>query len=125
VEALFENPLLLYIPLFAAFVYFALYRPQKKQQQDKQTLMESMKKGDRVVTAGGIYGIIRGLKDDRVTLEIASEVFVSFTKSSIVTILSKEAKAAAAAPEPEVLMDEDSVDYDSDDDYVIEQDTED
>jgi len=121
VDALLQNPLMLYIPLLAAFMYFMVYRPQKKQQQEKQALMEGMKKGDRVVTVGGMYGIVRGIKDTRVTLEIASEVFVSFDKSAVTSVLRSDAKAANM-PDEEVNLKEDP---DGDDeDYVIEQDSE-
>ena len=107
---------ILWIVGIGALMYFMMIRPQRKQQKAKNEMMSSLKKGDRVVTVGGIYGIIRGIKDERVTLEVASEVYVQFTKNAIGSVLrSNEAKASA--PEPETVSDS------SDDaDYVIEQD---
>jgi preprotein translocase subunit YajC len=56
---------------FIAIVYFMLIRPQRKQQRDHQALVEGLKKGDEVVTMGGIVGTIVYLSDDRVTIKSA------------------------------------------------------
>lgn len=111
---------LIWIVVMVAMMYFLILRPQKKQQKERTTMMDSLKKGDRVVTIGGIHGIVRGIKEDRITLEIASEVYVHFAKSAIGSILRSEAKASKA-PEPEVLPEEDMADAD----YVIDQDQDD
>jgi preprotein translocase subunit YajC len=103
-----------------ALMYFMMIRPQQKQRKQKEAMMSSLKKGDRVMTVGGIYGIVRAIKDDKVTLEIASEVFVQFSRSSIGNILrSSESKSSS---DPKTIMDDDD---DADDaDYTIEQDQE-
>ncbi len=111
---------LIWIVVMVAMMYFLILRPQKKQQKERATMMDSLKKGDRVVTIGGIHGIVRGIKEDRITLEIASEVYVHFAKSAIGSILRSETKASKT-PEPEVLPDEDMADAD----YVIDQDQDD
>lgn len=111
---------LIWIVVMVAMMYFLILRPQKKQQKERATMMDSLKKGDRVVTIGGIHGIVRGIKEDRITLEIASEVYVHFAKSAIGSILRSETKASKA-PEPEVLSEEDMADAD----YVIDQDQDD
>ncbi|MEL7623556.1 MAG: preprotein translocase subunit YajC [Clostridiales bacterium] len=111
---------LIWIVVMVAMMYFLILRPQKKQQKERTTMMDSLKKGDRVVTIGGIHGIVRGIKEDRITLEIASEVYVHFAKSAIGSILRSETKASKA-PEPEVLSEEDMADAD----YVIDQDQDD
>ncbi len=110
---------LIWIVVMVAMMYFLILRPQKKQQKERTTMMDSLKKGDRVVTIGGIHGIVRGIKEDRITLEIASEVYVHFSKSAIGSILRSESKASKL-PEPEVLSDEGEDMADAD--YVIEQD---
>ena len=116
---------IIWIVLLVGMMWFMVFRPQRKQQKEKKAMMDAMKKGDRVITVGGIYGIVRNIKDNRVTLEIASEIFVQFAKSAIANVIRPdEAKAdAAAKPEAEDEGDED-VDGadDADAGYAIEQD---
>jgi preprotein translocase subunit YajC len=108
---------IIWIVGIGALMYFMMIRPQRKQQKAKNEMMSNLKKGDRVVTVGGAYGIVRALKEDRVTLEVASEVYVQFTRNAIGSVLrSNEAKADA--PEPATL----AAAEDDDADYVIEQD---
>lgn len=54
---------------FIAIFYFLFIRPQRKQQQQHQTMVEALEKGDEVVTAGGIIGTVVHLKDDRITIK--------------------------------------------------------
>jgi len=72
-------PLLL---LFAIF-YFILIRPQQKRAKEHRIMLENLKRGDRVVTAGGLYGTITNLEGNVVTLEIADKVRVKVSKNSI------------------------------------------
>lgn len=86
-----------FIPLILMFAifYFLLIRPQqKKAKQHKQTLA-SLKKGDRVVSAGGLYGTITGLTDDAVTVEIAPKVRVKISRASISGVMSSNVPASA------------------------------
>ncbi|MDY3983828.1 MAG: preprotein translocase subunit YajC [Veillonellaceae bacterium] len=80
-------PILLMIVIF----YFLLYRPQKKQQKERNTLLNSLKKGQRIITIGGIYGVINELKDDVVTLEIAEHTEIRVSRTSIAQILNRKA----------------------------------
>ena len=80
-------PILLMIVIF----YFLLYRPQKKQQKERNALLNSLKKGQRVITIGGIYGVINELKDDVVTLEIAEHTEIRVSRTSIAQILNRKA----------------------------------
>jgi preprotein translocase subunit YajC len=79
-------------PIVLIFVifYFLLIRPQQKKQKDHQKMLESVKKGDRVVTSGGVYGVVVGVKDNVVVLKIAENVKVEFAKSAITHILARE-----------------------------------
>ncbi len=70
------------ILLFAVF-YFLLIRPQQKRARTHKQFIESLKKGDRVVTSGGMYGTITGITDDSVTIEIAEKVRIKVLKSAI------------------------------------------
>ena len=70
------------IIIFAIF-YFILIRPQQQKQKKHKLMLDSMQKGDKVITIGGIYGIIRDIKGDILTLEIAKDVIINTTRNSI------------------------------------------
>jgi len=74
-----------FIPLILIFVifYFLLIRPQQKKAKDHQNLLASLKKGDSIVTNGGLHGEITGLTDTVVTLEIADNVRVKVSRQHI------------------------------------------
>ena len=59
------------VAIFAIF-YFLLIRPQQRQQREQQAMLKSVAKGDKVVTSGGLHGVVTGTTDDVLTLEIAS-----------------------------------------------------
>lgn len=71
--------------MFAIF-YFLLIRPQQKKAKEHKALLESMKKGDNVITAGGVHGKVAAVENDLVTLEIANNVNIKITKSYIAAI---------------------------------------
>ena len=71
--------------MFAIF-YFLLIRPQQKKAKEHKALLESMKKGDNVITAGGVHGKVSAVENDLVTLEIANNVNIKITKSYIASI---------------------------------------
>lgn len=71
--------------MFAIF-YFLLIRPQQKKAKEHKALLDSMKKGDNVITAGGVHGKVSAVENDIVTLEVANNVNVKITKSYIATI---------------------------------------
>lgn len=66
------NPLVSFAPLILVFVifYFLLIRPQQKRQQELQKMVEGLKKGDKVVTAGGLIGTITSVQSDYVVLKV-------------------------------------------------------
>lgn len=75
-----------FVPLILIFVvfYFLLIRPQQKKAKEHQKYLANLKKGDDVVTQGGIYGTITGLTDSVVTLEIADKVRVKVSRQHII-----------------------------------------
>jgi len=79
-------------PIILIFVifYFLLIRPQQKRQKEHQKMLESLRKGDRVVTSGGIYGTVVGVKENVVVLKIAENVKVEFAKSAVSHIISRD-----------------------------------
>src|SRR5947208_624932 len=83
-------PLLLILPL----AYFLLIRPMKRQEQERKALIAGMKKNDKVITSGGLIGIVAAIKDkeDEVTLKVdeSSNVRLRVLKSSIVRIVHPE-----------------------------------
>jgi preprotein translocase subunit YajC len=71
------------IALMALVFYFLLYRPQKKQQQQRTEMLNGLKKGDRVIAAGGIYGTITALDAKKVTLKVAEKIEIDFLRGSV------------------------------------------
>jgi len=84
----YEGIIMLVI-MFAIF-YFLLIRPQSKRAKAHRELIENLKLGDAVVTAGGIHGKVAGLQDKVVTVEIATGVKVKINRSSIVSQQGQE-----------------------------------
>lgn len=89
------NPLMSLLPLIIMFVifYFLLIRPQVKKQKEHQALLNALKKGDEVVTSGGIYGKITALDESTVHLQIAENVRVKIDRSAIQGLAPKPADA--------------------------------
>ena len=77
------------ILLFAVF-YFLLIRPQQKRAKQHKSFMENLKKGDTVITSGGLYGKITGITDEAITIEIAEKVRVKVAKSAVVDYVKGE-----------------------------------
>jgi preprotein translocase subunit YajC len=71
--------------------YFMIIRPQQKRTKERQKLIESMKKGDKVITSGGMYGTVAGLDEKTVLVEIADKIKVKLDRSAIATIISDTA----------------------------------
>ena len=127
-----QNALIQFLPLVLIFVvfYFLLIRPQQKKQKDHRTMLDALRRGDRVVTGGGIIGTVnRVTSPEEVEVDIAQGVRVRVLRSTITTILAKTdpaatreaanergnergsgrrraAKEPAKEPEPEVKEDE-------------------
>ncbi len=70
------------ILIFVVF-YFFMIRPQTKKQKELQKQREAMKKGDKVVTAGGIYGNIKEVQDNAFIIEIAKDITIKVDKASV------------------------------------------
>ncbi len=76
------------ILMFAIF-YFLLIRPQQKKAKQHKLLLAALKKGDRVISSGGLHGVVTGLTDDVVTMEIAPKVRVKVSRGYISGITGK------------------------------------
>lgn len=86
-----------FIPLVLIFVvfYFLLIRPQQKQAKLHQAFLNDLKKGNKIVTKGGIHGEITGITDKVVTLEVAKGVEIKISRDAIAGALTKEGVAEA------------------------------
>ena len=87
-----SGPGLISLVLFGSIIlifYFMIIRPQQKRQKERQKMIENMKKGDKVVTSGGIHGTIAGMDEKTVLVQIADNVKVKLDKGSV-TIISSD-----------------------------------
>lgn len=83
------NPLILMVLMVGIF-YFLLIRPQQKKAKEHKALLDNLKKGDRVITSGGIIGIVVNIDDQIVNLEIADKVRIEMARSSIAGFAPKK-----------------------------------
>ena len=79
-----------FIPMILIFVifYMLVFRPQKKEQKEKQKMRGSLKKNDQAVTAGGIHGTIVLTKEKTVVLRVDDNVKIEFDREAIATVVS-------------------------------------
>ncbi len=91
-------PILMFGLVFVIF-YLFIIRPQNKKQKDTQKMIEALKKGDKVVTIGGIHGEVTSTKDSTVIVKVDEACKLEFSRSAIATVVvdEKEAKAAKEA----------------------------
>jgi len=88
---------LLFIVLLFAVLWFVLIRPQRQRQAAQQSLIAELTAGEEVVTAGGLLGIVRGVEDEHIRLEIAPGTEVRVAKQAITGILRKDEEAPVEA----------------------------
>jgi preprotein translocase subunit YajC len=74
--------------MFAIF-YFLLIRPQQKKAKEHKALLEALKKGDQVITAGGMHGKVTAVDETVVTIEVANNVNIKFNKGHVAAIIDK------------------------------------
>lgn len=97
-EGIGGSPIAALVPFVLIFVlfYFLILRPQQKQSRERQEMLKNLKRGDTVITSGGIYGRILNITGDIITLEIAKGVSVRLSRagvSGIANIGDEEKKA--------------------------------
>ncbi len=78
-----------FLPIVLIFIvfYFLLIRPQQKRAKDQRALLSNLKEGDQVLTNGGIYGRITGIRDDKITVEISDKVRVKVNRGHIAGVV--------------------------------------
>ena len=87
-----------FIPLILIFVvfYFLLIRPQQKQAKQHQQFLTELKKGTRIMTKGGIHGLITDIKDNVLTLEIAKDVSIKISRDAVAAAINKDGTAVGS-----------------------------
>jgi len=83
--------LLQFLPILV-IVYFLIIRPQRQQTKTLERMRKELKKGDRVLTSGGIFGTVVGVDGAKAVLRIAEDIKVEFSTSSIVQVMAGDAK---------------------------------
>ncbi|MCP3872215.1 MAG: preprotein translocase subunit YajC [Desulfobacteraceae bacterium] len=79
-----------FLPIIILFVifYFLLIRPQQKKAKEHREMISSLKKGNRIITSGGIYGTIQSLDDTTIGLEIAEKVKIKISRGNVAAMVS-------------------------------------
>lgn len=87
-----EGNLMSFLPIVMMFVvlYFLMIRPQMKRQKEQKAMMDGLKKGDEVITSGGLLGKITKVTDNYVNVEIAANTEVVVQKSAVTMLLPKD-----------------------------------
>lgn len=85
------SPFAMLLPILGMLVifYLLLIRPQQKRQKAQQQMIEALRKGDRVMTTGGMYGTIAGIKENIIVLTIAENVKIEILKNSVASLVQK------------------------------------
>jgi preprotein translocase subunit YajC len=102
------NATLIFILVMLVFLYVLLVRPQRQQAKRHQEMLQTLSLGDEVITAGGIYGEVTALDDERVQLEIDADVRIAVARRAIASKVPPEEAATIVeepedAPEPETV----------------------
>lgn len=93
-----QNPMIATLLMFLQLVpilvimYLLLIRPQQQRQKQAEKMLKALKKGDRVLTSGGIYGTVIGVDDTKAVLRVADDIKIEFAKSAVVSVLATENK---------------------------------
>jgi len=85
--------ILIVMPLIILVFYFLVMRPQNKKQKEAKKMLESLRKGDRVVTIGGLRGTVVSVKEDVVVLKVDDNTKLEYSKNAVSTVLKREDEA--------------------------------
>ena len=90
------DALMQFVPLIAmlAIFYFLLIRPQQKKQKEHKQMLDNLSRGDRVITAGGLYGRVVEAKDDVLTLDLGNDIQVQVGRAFISALITADAGKA-------------------------------
>jgi preprotein translocase subunit YajC len=97
------NPYIQIVPLVLIFVvfYFFMIRPQQKKQKDREQVLDSLKRGDKIVTIGGVHGTVAGIDTEKKTVlvQVSENVKIKFDRTAIATIEKQESGDKLATKE--------------------------
>lgn len=85
------STLIMFGAIFLIF-YFMIIRPQQKRAKEKEKLLSNLEKGDKVVTNGGIHGVIAGLEDKTALLMVCENTKIKIDRTAITTVLAKKSE---------------------------------
>ncbi len=74
--------------LIILIMYFLMIRPQNKKQKETQKMLDALKKGDKVITIGGIHGTVSNVKDDTVTVKVDDNCRIEFNRTAIASVVN-------------------------------------
>ena len=101
-------PTLVTFGLVFAIFYFLIIRPQNKRQKETKQMLSALKKGDRVVTIGGIRGTVFSLKEDVVVLKVDDNTKIKFSRSAVSSVVDSKKAGESKGEIAEASTDEDS-----------------
>jgi len=87
--SIFNPTMIGMILMMFVIMYFLMIRPEQKRQKEKQNMLNNLKKGDKIVTLGGIIGTISGIKEDSIILKVADNTNIRILKTAISTVKEK------------------------------------
>lgn len=83
------STLIMFGAIFLIF-YFMIIRPQQKRAKEREKLLNSIQKGDKVMTSGGLYGVVDSIEEKTVILKVAENVKLKFERSAISSVISSK-----------------------------------
>ena len=89
--------MLLMIVAMFVIMYFFMIRPQNKKQKEMEKMLSALKKGDKVVTIGGIHGVVSSVKENTIIVKVDDDCKIEFNRSAISSVIDPEAEAKAKA----------------------------
>jgi preprotein translocase subunit YajC len=92
-----------FVPLILMFVifYFLLIRPQQKKTKEHRDMIAGIKKGDRIITSGGIHGQVTAVEDTTLTVEISDKVRIKLNRANVAGLFQAQPQSVKKAAEPE------------------------
>jgi len=76
-------PMLVFLVVIFAMFYFLMIRPQRKRQKEQQAMMQALQKGDKIITAGGIYGTIENVNEDNLVIKVEGGTTLRVARNSV------------------------------------------
>lgn len=83
--------------LIFVIMYFLIIRPQNKKQKETQKMIDAVKKGDKVVTIGGVHGVVSSVKEGSVVIKVDDNCKIEFSKSAVAAVTAKSEAVEAPA----------------------------